>query len=115
MASTLQLWASSRYHDLSRIDYKQPRFGLSKRHRCCMLDFIGQLGRFVGVNLYLKGMAICACSMATVAVLAHALRRMLIIENRKMDVEDFKVDGEDQGLVVRNSAESWRKQFNVML
>ena len=62
-----------------------------------MLNYIGQLGPFVGVHLYpdgdqpysVKGMTICTCFMATVAILAYALRRILDIENRKMDVENY--------------------------
>lgn len=88
-----------------------------------MLNYIGQLGPLVGIHLYpdsdrpyyVKGMAICACSMATVAILAYALRRILGIKNRRMAVEVSKADGEDEGLVVQNPAYQGRKQFMFML
>ena len=88
-----------------------------------MLNYIGQLGPLVGVHLYpdsdqpyyVKGMAICACFMATVAVLALALRRILDIKNRRMAAEDSKADGEDEGLVVQNRTDRGRRQFMFML
>lgn len=88
-----------------------------------MLNYIGQLGPLVGVHLYpdsdqpyyVKGMAICACFMATVAVLALALRRILDIKNRRMAAEDSKSDGEDEGLVVQNRTDRGRRQFMFML
>lgn len=88
-----------------------------------MLNYIGQLGPLVGIHLYpdrdqpyyVKGMAICPCFMATVAILAYALRRILDVKNRRMTVEDSKVDGEDEGLVIQNPAYQERKQFTFML
>ena len=88
-----------------------------------MLNYIGQLGPLVGVHLYpdsdqpfyVKGMAICACFMATVAVLAYSLRRILDIKNQRMVIEDSKADGEDEGLVPQNSADQGRKHFLFML
>ena len=88
-----------------------------------MLNYIGQLGPLVGVHLYpdsdqpyyVKGMAICACFMATVAVLAYALRRILGIKNQRMAIEDSKAGGEDEGLVVQNPADQGRKHFMFML
>ena len=88
-----------------------------------MLNYIGQLGPLVGIHLYpdsdqpyyVKGMAICACFMATVAILAYALRRILDIKNRRMAVEDSKADGEDEGLVVQNPTYQGRKQLMFML
>ncbi|KAF6232709.1 hypothetical protein HO173_009148 [Letharia columbiana] len=88
-----------------------------------MLNYIGQLGPLVGVHLYpdsdqpyyVKGMAICACFMATVAVLALALRWILDIKNRRMAAEDSKADGEDEGLVVQNGTDRGRRQFMFML
>lgn len=88
-----------------------------------MLNYIGQLGPLVGVHLYpdidqpyyTKGMTICACFMAAVAVLAYALRRILDIKNHKMAIEDLKADGEDEALVVQNSSDQRRKRFRFML
>ena len=88
-----------------------------------MLNYIGQLGPLVGVHLYpdsdqpyyVKGMTICACFMATVAVLAYALRRILDTKNRKMVIEESKADGEDEGLVVQNLADQARRHFKFML
>ncbi len=85
-----------------------------------ILNYIGQLGPLVGVHLYpdsdqpyyVKGMTICACFMAAVAVLAYALRRILDTKNGKMAVEDFQAVGEDEGLVVPDQL---RKQFKFML
>lgn len=87
-----------------------------------MLNYIGQLGPLVGVHLYpdsdqpyyMKGMAICACSMATVAILAYSLRRILDIKNRRMATEDSKAVGEDESLV-QNRTDQERKQFMLML
>ena len=88
-----------------------------------MLNYIGQLGPLVGVQLYpdsdqpyyVKGMAICACFMATVAVLAYALRRILNIKNRRMAAEHLKSHGEDEGLAVQNQTGRGRKQFMFIL
>lgn len=88
-----------------------------------MLNFIGQLGPLVGVHLYpdsdqpyyVKGMAICACFMASVAILAYALRIILEIENRRVTAEASKADGEDEGLVVQNPADQGKQQFMFML
>lgn len=88
-----------------------------------MLNYIGQLGPLVGVHLYpdsdqpyyVKGMAICASFMATVALLAYSLRKILELKNRRMAVEEPKADGEDESLVVQNTADQGRKQFMFML
>lgn len=88
-----------------------------------MLNYIGQLGHLVGIHLYpdrhqpyyVKGMAICAYSMATVAVLAYALRRILSIKNQRMEVEDPKMDGEDEGLVGQALVYQGRKHFTFIL
>ena len=89
-----------------------------------MLKYIGQLGPLVGVHLYpdsdqpyyinMKGMAICACSMATVAILAYSPRRILDTKNRRMATEDSKAVGEDESLV-QNRTDQERKQFMLML
>lgn len=87
-----------------------------------MLNYIGQLGPLVGVHLYpdsdqpyyMKGMAICACSMATVAILAYSLRRILGTKNRRMGTEDSKAVGEDESLV-QNRTDQERNQFMLML
>ena len=88
-----------------------------------MLNYIGQLGPLVGVQLYpdsdqpyyVKGMAICACFMATVAILAYALRRILDVKNQRAAAEHSKCYGEDEGLVVHNQTDQGRKQFTFML
>lgn len=88
-----------------------------------MLNYIGQLGPLVGVHLYpdsdrpyyVKGMAICACFMAIVAVLAYMLRRILDLKNRRMADEESKANGEDEGLVVKNAADQGSKGFKFML
>ncbi|KAK4694808.1 hypothetical protein P7C71_g2830, partial [Lecanoromycetidae sp. Uapishka_2] len=72
-----------------------------------MLNYIGQLGPLVGVHLYpdsdqpyyVKGMAICACFMFLVAVLAYSLRRLLAAKNCRLAAEKPKEEGEDEGLV----------------
>ena len=86
-----------------------------------MLNYLGQLGPLIGVHLYpdsdqpyyVKGMTICACFMVIVAVLAYVLRRILCVKNREVAVQEFKGDGEDEGLV----AQSWadQAQFEFML
>ena len=88
-----------------------------------ILNYIGQLGPLVGVHLYpnrdqpyyVKGMAICACFMATVAILAYALRRILDIKNRRMAAEDLKADGENEGLVVQDPTDRGTKRLMFML
>lgn len=88
-----------------------------------MLNYIGQLGPLVGVHLYpdsdqpyyVRGMATCACFMATVAILAYTLRRILDIKNRTIAIEDSKIDGEDEGLVVQNRTDRGREQFMFVL
>lgn len=87
-----------------------------------MLNYIGQLGPLVGVHLYpdsdqpyyVKGMAICACFMSTVAVLAYALRRTLDIKNRRILAENSKADGEAEGLV-QDRTDRQEKAFLLML
>lgn len=87
-----------------------------------MLNYIGQLGPLVGVHLYpdsdqpycVKGMAICACFMLTVAVLAYALRRTLDIKNRRILAENSKADGEAEGLV-QDRTDRQEKAFLLML
>ena len=85
-----------------------------------MLNYIGQLGPLVGVHLYpnkdqpyyVSGMAICACFMAAVAVLAFALRRILHTKNRVAAAAGLPIDdGEGEGLVAQNAQNRIRQQF----
>ena len=72
-----------------------------------MLNFIGQLGPFLGTHLYpredgpyyVKGMSICACFMLLVSCLALVLRQILSVKNAHMTIEKAIAEGEDQGLV----------------
>lgn len=88
-----------------------------------MLNYIGQLGPLVGVHLYpdrdqpyyVPGMAICACFMAAVAVLAFGLRRVLTAKNQSTAAEQIRDDGEDEGLVAPNRENPRAKQFTFML
>lgn len=69
-----------------------------------MLNFIGQLGPLVGVNLYpesegpyyVKGMTICAGFMAAVGVLAMGLRAVLAAKNRESRGVYSRVDLSDE-------------------
>ncbi|RMZ18398.1 hypothetical protein D0862_00376 [Hortaea werneckii] len=81
-----------------------------------MLNIIGQMGPLVGTRLYpdaeapyyVKGMAVCAVSMAMVAGLALALRLVLKAQNakssREWDVHEPEAEGE--ALVGSNSKSS---------
>lgn len=88
-----------------------------------MLNYIGQLGPLVGVHLYpdtdqpyyVKGMTICTCFMAIVAVLAYALRRILDLKNQKMNIEELRAGGEAEGLVVQHPADQTNRGFKFML
>ncbi len=88
-----------------------------------MLNYIGQLGPLVGVHLYpdrdqpyyVSGMAICACFMAAVAILAFGLRIILTAKNRKIATERPNDDGEDAGLVAPNRQSREAKQFVFMI
>jgi len=88
-----------------------------------MLNYIGQLGPLVGVHLYpdrdqpyyVSGMAICACFMAAVAVLAFALRRVVIAENRRIAAEKPNDDGEDESLVASNGQSRGAEKLILML
>ena len=72
-----------------------------------VLNYVGQLGPLVGVNLYpdrdepfyVPGMSTCAAFMAAVAVLALILRVVLSRQNRKIASEGKLDDGADEGLV----------------
>ena len=72
-----------------------------------MLNYIGQLGPLLGVHLYpdsdqpyyTKGMAICAGFMGLVALLAGTLRWILVMKNKRVQVEEKADGGEDEGLV----------------
>ncbi|KAL6719088.1 hypothetical protein ACLMJK_003323 [Lecanora helva] len=72
-----------------------------------ILNYVGQLGPLVGVHLYpdrdqpyyVFGMTTCACFMATVAVVALGLRKLLSARNRRARAEQPNDDGEDEGLV----------------
>lgn len=71
-----------------------------------MLNFIGQLGPLVGVQLYpasdgpfyVRGMAVCATFMAAAAALAWGLRRLLAAKNRRVKHNYEPVGMEDEGL-----------------
>jgi len=77
----------------------------------------------VGVHLYpdrdqpyyVSGMAICACFMAAVAVLAFALRRVVIAENRRIAAEKPNDDGEDESLVASNGQSRGAEKLILML
>lgn len=71
-----------------------------------ILNYIGQLGPLLGVHLYpdrdrpyyTKGMAICAVFMGIVAILAYALRCVLVSKNTRIQAyEKVSVD-EGEGL-----------------
>ena len=80
-----------------------------------VLNYVGQLGPLVGVQLYpdrdapfyVRGMTACAVFMAVVAVLALVLRIVLTRENRrgKLLEEQQRGEGEDEGFVQRSDAE----------
>lgn len=88
-----------------------------------MLNYIGQLGPLVGVHLYpdrdqpyyVPGMAICACFMAAVAVLAFGLRMILTAKNRNIAAEQPSDDGEDADLVASDRQSREAKQFVFMI
>ena len=88
-----------------------------------ILNYFGQLGPLVGVHLYpdsdqpfyVKGMAICACFMAAVVVLAYALRRLLDIQNQNTAVEIFRGDTENEALVIKKGVNQWGEKFPLML
>lgn len=88
-----------------------------------MLNYIGQLGPLVGVHLYpdsdqpyyVKGMAVCASFMATVAILAYSLRRLLAAKNLRMAHEQTREEVEDESLVGQGKADRQDRPFVFML
>ena len=88
-----------------------------------MLNYIGQLGPLLGVHLYpdrdqpyyVPGMAICACFMAAVAVLAYILRRILNTKNRNGALKRPSDNGEDESLVNHDGSRRGDEQFMFML
>ncbi|KAK4544452.1 hypothetical protein LTR36_004343 [Oleoguttula mirabilis] len=77
-----------------------------------MLNIIGQMGPLLGTRLYpdsegpyyVKGMSVCAVSMALVAALALALRYVLKAENRRLERRWMEAEAEGEALVGRRNA-----------
>ncbi|KAG8527447.1 uncharacterized protein KY384_007599 [Bacidia gigantensis] len=72
-----------------------------------IIQYIGQLGPLVGVHLYpqsdrpyfVKGMATCAGFMGMVAILAVAMRLILMSKNRKQGIAQERNEDEGDALV----------------
>ncbi len=90
-----------------------------------IINVIGQCGPILGTRLYptaqgpryIKGMSICAAFMFFSAVMAFALRILLVWENRKLDQKYIKQsEGEretDQGAAV--AVEDYGPRFRYVL
>ena len=87
-----------------------------------MLNLLGQFGPILGTRLYpesdkpyyVKGMSICGGFMLLVGLLAMILRKMLMIENEKMNHQYEVIEKQEEQGLVKDSIEVKEHFLNML-